>query len=113
MEIVQNGEASADFMISVDGKIILVRIRRADPFRRTPEDLNAEYCESLGQVRSIPGSSDIIREFWPYSKWGTFRFFRVEDSWLLELGRDGLPLAGRVATQPVPEKSEKTEGEPG
>jgi len=40
----------------------------------------------------LPASADIIREFWPYSKYGTLRFFRVEDSWLLEIGRDGRPL---------------------
>ena len=108
LEIVQNGETPADFVIIVDGKIIFVRIRRADPFRRTPEDLNAEYHESLVMLRSITGSADILREFWVYSKFGTLRFFRVEDTWLLEIGRDGLPLAARDA-KPVPEKS-GTEG---
>jgi hypothetical protein len=111
MEIVQNGETPADIVISVDGKIILVQIRRADPFRRTPEDLNTENHESLARLRSIPGSADILREFWAYSKCNTLRFFRVEDTWLLEIGRDGLPLAGREATPPVPEKSGNTEGE--
>ena len=104
--IVQNGETPADFIISVDGKIIFVRIRRADPFRRTAEEMNAENRESLAGLRSIPGSADILREFWPYSKYGTLRFFRVEDTRLLEIGRDGLPLAARDP-KPEPEKSGK------
>ena len=104
MEIVRNGETPAEFEIIVDKKIIFVRLRRAEPFRRTPEDLDAENHESLAQLRSIPGSADILREFWAYSKFGTLRFFRVEDTWLLEIGRDGLPLADREAP-PVPEKS--------
>ena len=44
---------------------------------------------------SLPGSADIIREFWVYSKYGSLRFFRVEDSDFLEIGRDDLPLAAR------------------
>lgn len=92
MEIVQNGETPADFMIAVDGKIIFIRLRRAEPFRRTPEELEAENSEALALLRSIPGSADILREFWAYSKFGTLRFFRVENTWLLEIGRDGLPL---------------------
>ncbi len=106
MEIVQNGDTPADFVISVDRKVIFVRIRRADPFRRTPEELDAENHELLTLLRSITGSTDILREFWPYSKSGTLRFFRVEDTWLLEIGRDGLPLAAR-GTKPVPENAGK------
>ena len=107
MEIVQNGDTPAEIVISAGGKIIFVRIRRADPFRRTPEELDAENREALAQLRSIPGSADILREFWAYSKCGTLRFFRVEYSWLLEIGRDGLPLAAQeakpdAAGHPVP-----------
>ncbi len=106
MEIVQNGETPAYFVISVDGKIIFVGIRRIDPFRCTPEEINTENRELLARLRSIPGTADILREFWAYSKFGTLRFFRVEDTWLLEIGRDGLPLAARQ-TKPEPEKSGK------
>jgi hypothetical protein len=103
MEIVQNSETPAEFMIYADRKIIFVRIRRAEPFRRTPEELAAESREALARLRSIPGSPDIFREFWAYSKCGTMRFFRVEDTSLLEIGRDGLALAARKTTT-VPEK---------
>ena len=104
MVIVQNGETPAEFVIAVDGKIIFVRLRRADPFRRTPEELDAENHESLAPTRSITASANVIREFWVYSKYGSLRFFRVEDTWLLELGRDGLPLAAPV-TPAVPGES--------
>jgi hypothetical protein len=62
------------------------------------------YMVRMSPARSTAGSDstrrhrsfscpDILREFWVYSKAGTLRFFRVEDSWLLEIGRDGQPLA--------------------
>lgn len=93
MEIVQNGDTPAMFVIVADGKVFFIYIRRADPFRVTPAEMEAENHVVLAMIRSLPGSADIIREFWPYSRSGTLRFFRVEDSWLLEIGRDGQPLA--------------------
>jgi hypothetical protein len=93
LEIVQDGDTPAIFEIIADGKVFFVYIRRADPFRVTPAEMETENREVLAMIRTLPGSADIIREFWPYSKAGTLRFFRVEDSWLLEIGRDGQPLA--------------------
>ncbi|MFA6331731.1 MAG: hypothetical protein WCX22_02155 [Methanoregula sp.] len=93
-------------VIAADGKIIIVWIRRAEPFRRTPGELDAENHEQLTLFRSFPGSADIIREFRVYSKYGSLRFFRVEDSRLLEIGRDGLPLAA-LGGKPGPEKPGK------
>ena len=102
MEIVQNGDTPAMFVIVADGKVFFIYIRRADPFRVTPAEMEAENHVVLAMIRSLPGSADIIREFWPYSRSGTLRFFRVEDSWLLEIGRDGQPLV-------VPEVKPKVE----
>lgn len=93
MEIVQNGDTPAMFVIVADGKVYFIYIRRADPFRVTPAEMEMKNRDVLTMIRSLPGSADIIWEFWPYSKAGTLRFFRVEDSWLLEIGRDGQPLA--------------------
>jgi len=93
MAIEQNGETPAMLVIAADGKVVLVYIRRVDPFRVTPEEMEAENRRALALVRSLPSSTDIIREFWPYSKYGTFRFFRVEDAGLREIGRDGRPLS--------------------
>jgi hypothetical protein len=96
MEIVQNGDTPARFVIVADGRVFFVYIRRADPFRVTPVVMEAENRAELERIRSLPSSTDIVREIWFYSRSGTLRFFRVEDSWLLEIGRDGLPLAVKV-----------------
>lgn len=92
LEIVQNGETPAMFVILADGKVFFVCIRRADPFRVTPAEMEMENRAVLAMIRSPIDSTDIIREFLPCSKAGTFRFFRMEDSWLLEIGQDGQPL---------------------
>jgi hypothetical protein len=93
MVIVQNGDTPAMFVVVADGKVYFIYIRRSYPFRVTPAEMEAENHGVLATIRTLPSSTDIIREFWPYSKYGTLRFFRVEDSWLLEIGRDGQPLA--------------------
>jgi len=93
MEIVQNGDTPATIIIVADNRVHFITILRADPFRVTPAEMEAENTGVLAQVRTLPGSVDIVRELWPYSRSGTLRFFRVEDSWLLEIGRDGKPLA--------------------
>lgn len=104
LEIVQNGDIPAMFVIVADGKVCFIYIRRIDPFRMTPAEIEIENREVITLIRSLPRSADIVREFWPYSKYGSLRFFRVEDSWLLEIGRDGLPLAV-PETKKVVEKS--------
>jgi hypothetical protein len=100
LEIVQNGDTPVMFVIAADKRIVFVQIRRSDPFRLTPVETEAENRALLAGIRSFPGSADIIREFWVYSKAGTLRFFRVEDSWLLEIGRDGQPLAEKEKPGP-------------
>jgi len=92
LEIVQNGDTPAMFVVVADGKVYFIYIKRADPFRVTPAEMNAENHDTLAIIRSLPSSADIVREFWPYSKYGSLRFFRVEDDWLLEIGSNGKPL---------------------
>jgi hypothetical protein len=109
IEIVQNGATPARFVVVVDNLVIFITLRRADPFRMTPAEIESGNREVLAMVRSLPGSADIVREFWIYSRAGSLRFFRVEDSWLLEIGRDGLPRAVPEG-KPKVEKSGKETG---
>lgn len=111
LEIVQNGDTPAMFVIAVDNKVIFVMIRRADPFRMTPAEIEIENRTVLAMIRSLPGSADIVREFWVYSRAGSLRFFRVEDSWLLEIGRDGLPLSVKDSKPKVEKVGQDKSGE--
>ena len=92
MQFVRDGEYPADFVISGDGKVIFVAIRRANPFRRNPAELEAEFRGLIRQISRFPGIGPVVREFWEYSKKGSLRYFRVEEAGLVEIGRDGLPL---------------------
>lgn len=106
IEVIRNNDTPVMFVIVEGNKIIFVLIRRADPFRLTPLEIETENRGMLAGIRSLPVSADIIREFWIYSKAGSLRFFRVEDSWLLEIGRNGQPLT-MMETKVVAEKTGK------
>jgi hypothetical protein len=101
MQFVQDGECLAEFVISGNGKVIFVRIRRAVPFLCTPAEFEAEFRELILQLRRIPGYGPVVLEFWVYSKKGSWRFFRVEDAGLVEIGRDGLPLPLKGKVDPM------------
>jgi len=111
IELVQNGDTPGDFEIIAGGIVIFVSLCRADPFRQTPEEIEAECRVTIARLRSVPASAHVLRELWIYSKYGSLRLFRVEDTWLLEIGRDGLPLsAGQVnGTNRTPGNDQKKE----
>jgi hypothetical protein len=99
IELVQNGDTPGDIEIIVGGIVIFVSLCRADPFRCTPADIEAENRVRIARLRSVPASAHVLRELWIYSKYGSLRFFRVEDTWLLEIGPDGLPLGAGPAKE--------------
>ena len=92
IELVQNGDTPGDFGIIVGGVVTFVSFCRADPFRCTPAEIEVENRLRIARLRSVPASVHVLRELWIYSKYGSLRFFRVEDTWLLEIGPDGMPL---------------------
>ena len=97
IELVQNGDTPGDFEIIVGGIVTFVSFCRADPFRCTPAEIEVENRVRIARLRSVPASAHILRELWIYSKYGSLRLFRVEDTWLLEIGPDGLPLGAGPA----------------
>lgn len=86
-------ESPADLVILENGLVLFVKIRRTEPFRLTPAELEAGNRDLLAQLRSIPDAKNIQKEFWAYSKYLTWRFFSVEERALVELDRAGLPLS--------------------
>jgi len=89
MRFLQNRESVCDFMIIGNGMLIFVRIRKARRVRGMKEEIGREFQDTLGQIRSFPSSDLIIRELWIYSRYGIWRFFRVEDTGIVEICQDG------------------------
>lgn len=78
----------------------LVTIKRMRYTRCTPVWLEREADTEIAGLRIYPLSHEIPRELWICSPKYLFRFFRVSDTGLAELGRDGEPLPQK---SPVPE----------
>ncbi|WP_321506326.1 hypothetical protein [uncultured Methanoregula sp.] len=99
MRFFQDDECAADLLIAARGGIIFVRIRRSIRIRIPISDLEAEFREPVLMLRSLPRSGHILREFWLYSKYGTWRYFRVDETGLVEIDYAGQPLPLPVPNQ--------------
>jgi len=80
------------FVIYLAGCVAHVRIHRVRRLRCTDAWIEREAADALMTLRSIASSPAISRELWICSPKGSYRFFRVTDTGLIELGRDGLPV---------------------
>jgi hypothetical protein len=92
MIFLQNKETLCDFMIMVNGNYVFVRVRTAERIRGTREEIEREFRESITGLRSFPSSDLILKELWIYSRYGIWRFFRIEDTGIVEICQDGTPL---------------------
>lgn len=87
----QNKEKLCDFMIIGNGHLVFVRIRTTMRIRTLREEFEREFQEPIMRLRSFPSSVQILKELWIYSRYGTWRFFRIEDTRIVEICQDGTP----------------------
>ena len=91
----------ADFSITVPSCLALVKIKRMRYIRCTPQWLDREAYDELAGLKMYPSSAEISRELWICSPDYCWRFFKVGDTGLCELGRDGTIL---LQKSPCPKK---------
>lgn len=98
-------ENTCDLMIRTATYIALVRLRRLDRIDAATSEIEHEVRDLIAELRLFPESVQIRREFWAYSRHGTYRLFGIRGTGLVELGRDGEPAgqAGNSGTPPGPE----------
>jgi len=87
--------------IYLPGCVAQVRIKRVRHLRCSMQWLEREAAEELAGLRLIASSGEISRELWICAPNSTFRFFRICDTSLAELDRDGRPLPAK-SPAPVP-----------
>jgi hypothetical protein len=95
---------NADFSITTPEIFAPVKIKRMRYLRCTIRWLDREAAGEIAGLRLFPSSREISRELWLCSSTYAFRFFRVCDSGLAELGRDGRLLPEK-SPAPLPRKS--------
>jgi len=108
-----------NFTIYLPGCVAQVRFKRVRHLRCSMQWLEREAEAELAGLRLIASSGEISRELWICAPNSCFRFFRICDTALAELDRDGRPLPAR-SPAPVPaparagaRKIPATAGQPG
>jgi hypothetical protein len=92
MRFLPDAGCVSNFVINGGGILVFVRIRKAQRLYGPLMEIEAECREPVSRLRSLPGSGTILRELWCYSRYGTWRYFRVGDSGMTEIGPQGLPV---------------------
>ena len=87
--------------ITTPGHLVLVKIQRSERLGIRPG-----HCKRTPRADPPdPGNPQwraVCRELWLYSRYATLRFFRIENSALIELGADGTPLPARTGNGEIP-----------
>jgi hypothetical protein len=92
MIFLQNKETLCDFMIMGNGNFVFVQVKTTGRIRGTREEIESVFRESIMRLRSFPSSGLILKELWIYSRYGIWRFFRIEDTGIVEICQDGTQL---------------------
>jgi hypothetical protein len=92
MSFVKSRENPRDFMIAGNGNLVFVQVRKARRVGSTREEIEREFCEPVMRLRSFPSLVSVTRELWTYTRYRTWRFFRIDDTLIVELCQDGKPL---------------------
>jgi hypothetical protein len=78
-----------NFVIYCLGFTALVRIKRVTRVHCSHAWIEREAADALAVLRAIASGSGLSRELWVFLPRGRFRFFRVTETGLVELSRDG------------------------
>ncbi len=82
-------ESTCDFVICEPAQTVLVRVRPGRRLHCPVQEIAEQYAEPLGRLRLVPNAAGRSRELWVCGQYGTFRFFRIEDTGLFEIDRNG------------------------
>jgi len=88
--------STCDFTIMSPGHVAFVCVKHIRRLRCTMVELTRKFSETITALRLITDSPVISRELWICSPKGVWRFFRINDESLQELGTDGTPLTAGI-----------------
>ena len=102
-----------DFTIMSPGIVTHVRIKCMRRLCCSAEEMGRSLATEIAALRIIPSSREISRELWLCSPRYAWRFFRVLDNSLAELGRDGKVLPVDAPGTGMPGAGQVPAGKPG
>jgi hypothetical protein len=81
----------ADLLITGNGLFVMVRVQLARRIRAGIGEIETEFADAIAGLRLVPRSGPVSCELWLYSRHGTLRYFRIEDSRIIEIDCCGTP----------------------
>lgn len=105
MQFCPEPEIVSNFLIRNFSSVTFVRVKRTPRISCSFADIEAGFQDPLARLRTIPLSAGILCELWTYTKNCTWRFFRIDETGLLEIDRQGTPLVRPVKEEKASAKS--------
>jgi hypothetical protein len=90
-----------NFVIYCPTIVAHVRIKRVTRVHCSDALIERDAADALVMLRAIAYGPGISRELWVFLPRGAFRFFRVEDTGLIELDRDGVVIPEMPKPAPI------------
>jgi hypothetical protein len=89
-----------DFTIISPGRVTFVCVKHIRRLRCTTNELLRKFPETIVALRLVVSSTTISRELWICSPRGAWRFFRIGNESVTELGTNGEPLTAGTVVVP-------------
>ena len=84
-----------NFVIYCPSIVAHIRIKRVTRVHCSHAWIESEAADALAALRAIASGQGISRELWVFLPRGAFRFFRIEETGLVELSRNGSVMPGK------------------
>lgn len=91
-----------DFTIVSSLPVAFVRVSYCANIHAPVVEIKTNFQDLLSRLSRISRHDAISRELWLRSRHGSWRFFRLVENVLVELGWNGLPLPGEIPAGPLP-----------
>jgi hypothetical protein len=112
MRVTHSADSICDFFIRTITHVAFVRAVRFEKIIIPVKEIERECREVIAELRLFPPSEQIQLELWAYSKHGTFRFFRINDTGLEEIPQERKSRESTPAEIPPPSTPPPAETSP-
>ena len=82
-------QSACDFVICEPVQTVLVRVRPGRRLHCPVPEMAELFSEPIGRLRLIPDAAERSRELWIVGQYGKIRFFRIGNTGLTEIDRNG------------------------
>ena len=110
IEINPKKKSPVDLYVIRSNDIVAIKVKRIRSRIREPKDLPVIFKDGITEVRTLQLPPLVQREIWTLAPWGTWQFFLVLDTWIIELSPEGDPV---LSAQQNPEKAAASGSPPG